>query len=246
MKNIILLIILLFPTTILAKPIVADLSFHSVDIDYDFKGIENLMFGARNDPGKIVTILRGPAKTYIVRKKERLFGIWVNRKSVVYESGNSAYMMASSVKDLESLDNPKLLKSLGIGFDNLPLKIVRSSDSIDNAEMNEFLEAFIRSRKDAMLFKDDHSQKVTFWGETLFRTVLEFPENIEGGWYTAELYLFNGGILSSMQATPILVSKIGFEAFLTDLAKNHAIFYGILAVLIALILGCVIPFFFRR
>src|SRR5271170_765430 len=77
-----------------AAPLVADLAQYRVDIDSGFNGTRIFLFGARNDNGDIVAVIRGPAKDYIVRKKEEVAGIWVNRQRMRFFGVPDFYAIA--------------------------------------------------------------------------------------------------------------------------------------------------------
>jgi len=226
-----------FIADVKAKPIVADLAIRSVDINHDFNGINILLFGARNDAGKIVVLLRGPERNYIVRKKEKIGGLlWMNKKSVEFENVSSLYAIASTV-DLSEIQNDNLLKRFEMSVDNIKINAIPEHHSIKSKKtISEFSEAFKRLKIDSGLY-DPEIKPISFWGETLFRTSLKFHKNLEDGWYTAEVYLIQDGVLSAMQSTPIKVSKIGFEALIFDLAHKNSLLYGLLCVFMAISAG---------
>jgi uncharacterized protein (TIGR02186 family) len=228
-----------------ATPIIADLAIRSVDIDHNFDGLNVLMYGAQNDAGRIVVALRGPKKTYVVRRKERIAGIWVNKKSISFEDTNSFYALAST-HQLADIRNDNLLNNLEIGINNIHLTaITRKGEPVDEATEKIFKDALIKAKLSNKLYSGT-VEPVSFWGETLFRTTLEFPKNISRGWYTAEIYLFSDGILRAVQSTPIEVSKIGMSAFIFDAAHNNSLLYGIMCVLMALIAGWSANALFKR
>ena len=213
-----------------AKPIVADLAVHSIDIEHDFSGLDVLMFGARSDVGRIIVVLRGPEKKFMIRKKERIAGVWVNSKSAELEGVNSFYSMAAT-NPFSDIRNDQLLSSLGIGVENISM-----NTSYKEKDINEFKQALIKNKEKSGLYVKKVG-KVTFWGETLFRTILKFPKNIERGWYTAEVYLFSDGALTAVQSTPVLVRKTGFEALVYDFAYSHKLAYGCVCVALAVFAG---------
>ncbi len=231
--------IAIFSFNVVAKPIVADLAIRSVDIDHNFTGLDILMFGARNKTGRIVVILRGPKKSYMVRKKERVAGVWVNSKSIEFHNVNSLYDVAST-DSLFEIKNTALLSDLEIGLNNLVFETDSESDS---TVIEEFKQALIFNKQENNQYtlgyesSLEYNPEIFFWDEALFRTILKFPKNIEDGAYTAEVYLFHDGILSAVQSTPIVVKKIGFEAFIYNLAHTHSFFYGIICIFMALIAG---------
>lgn len=231
-----LFLIILAPLYSNARPVIADLSVRQIEIDSGFTGTDILLFGARTDPGDIVIVVRGPEKSYIVRKKERMAGVWVNTKQETFDDVNGFYALASN-RPLDSIQNDYLLRSLQIGDGDASLP--------ENTDDEEFKAAFLKRQQGDKLYMSEISQ-VSFMGDTLFRTVVHFPENIVRGVYTAEIYLFSDGQLSGVQTTPIIVSKKGFDAYVYDFAYKYPAVYGILAVLIALFAGWLAGVIFRR
>ena len=61
-----------------ADYLVADLSKRRIDITLGFSGAEVLLFGATDGGGDVVVVVRGPKQPVVVRKKERVLGIWAN------------------------------------------------------------------------------------------------------------------------------------------------------------------------
>ncbi|HEX3065649.1 MAG TPA: TIGR02186 family protein, partial [Dongiaceae bacterium] len=61
-----------------AEPLVADLSNHLIAITTGFTGAQVLLFGATDGPGDVVVVVRGPTGRAVVRRKDRVFGIWIN------------------------------------------------------------------------------------------------------------------------------------------------------------------------
>jgi uncharacterized protein (TIGR02186 family) len=222
-----------------ARPVIADLSLRQVEIDSSFKGTEILLFGARNDAGDVVVVVRGPEHSYIVRKKERVAGIWVNKKQAIFNNVNGFYVVAAS-RSLEEIKNNLLLANLVIGMDNFKPKGEDEEDSTP-----EFQKALIDKQQHDKLYYPIVGE-VSFIEDTLFRTIIKIPDNIPRGTYTAEVYLFSDGQLIGMQSTPLIVEKKGFDALVFDFAYQHSAVYGILAVLIALAAGWGAGALFRR
>lgn len=234
-------VIILLQQPALARPIIADLSIRSIEIDAGFTGTDILLFGARQDAGDIIVVIRGPKAPYIVRKKERIAGIWINRKHATFSPVHGYYAIAST-KPLEAIRNDYLLQTLQIGTNNLKISSTNFNDSM---KLQQFRDALFFSMQEKQLYPIETSH-VEFMGDTLFRTLIHFPENIPKGTYTAEIYLIRDGILSSIQSTPIKVNKIGFEAFVHDFAYSHSALYGITAIFLALGGGWIAGLLFRK
>lgn len=222
-----------------AEPIMADLSARDIAIHTTFRGAEVLLFGARGDAGDIVVVVRGPAADYVVRRKERIGGIWVNRHSQTFLGIPSFYQLASSRK-MEEIENAGLMQAVGVGGEFLWPQRVEG-----DARNRDFWEALVQQKRREALYTSV-PLVVSFWGETLFKTTLPFPKNIPEGTYLAEVYLFRDGGLSAMQTSPIRIEKIGFEAFVSSIAHRQPLLYGLICVGLALLAGWVASNLFRK
>jgi len=225
-------IFLLMPLPAFAAPVVGDLSNYRIDIDSSFNGTRLFLFGARNDNGDVIAVIRGPRKDYIVRKKEEMAGIWVNRDRMRFFGVPDFYAVATS-KSLPDIEQTNLFRQLGIGQDNL---LSPPFDPKTRANFKDFSDAFLRYQQSRRLYLPK-PVSIDFMGETLFKTVIEFPDNIPPGEYTAEFYLVSDGEVVGMQSTPVKVVKSGIDAFLFMYAHDYPALYGITAVVIALAIG---------
>lgn len=225
-----LLFALAYPAS--ATPLVADLSNYRIHMDSGFNGTRIFLFGTRNDSGDIVVAVRGPDKNYIVRKKEPLLGIWINRDRMKFFNVPDYYAIASS-KPLDEITEFGTFQKLGIGENQL----LKAPSGLNNPEkFKNFSEAFMQYQRSRNLYITN-PQPISFMGETLFKTVIEFPDNIPSGDYTAEIYLVSEGDITGMQSTPIKVMKTGVDAFVYNYAHTHPFLYGITAIIIALSAG---------
>lgn len=241
MRTLLLVLCLIIPQLAGARPMIADLAIHHITIDHKFNGMNILLFGAHNAVGDLVVVVRGPKNQYVVRKKGKVAGLWANTDSMHIAEAPHFYSVAAS-QPLEDLNNPTLLRLLGIGKEEVP---VVPSGVVEKEKWEVFKESFIRKKRELSLFPVK-VEPVTFWGETLFRTQLFFPGNIIEGTYTAEIYLFNEGQLVAMQSTPLRVEREGIQAFVFDSAHNYAFLYGILCVILAILAGLGANMVFRR
>ena len=225
-----------------SRPLIADSFPRKINIDHSFKGMNILVYGARNGVGNIIIIVRGPENNYILRKKGKLAGIWTNMEEVDLKGFDNFYSVAAAT-DIENLDDNNLFKSLEVGKSNL--QIVVESDELSEQEKKQFQKASLKLMKEKGLYSSQTTE-INFWGETLFRAFIRFPENINRGVYNIDVYLFNDGFLSSFQSLPIIVEKVGFEAFIHDLAHSNSLIYGLLCVLVAIAFGWGVGAIFAR
>lgn len=215
------------------EELVVDLSGSMVAITTGFVGSDLLLFGATEDAGDVVVVVRGTQGDERVRRKGKIAGIWVNRDEMIFNGVPGTYLVAASrpVDEIliaaEQFDNQ-------IGSANLRL------DARDTArpliEVEAFREALIRNKQRQGLYRSDVG-KVHFVDNRLFRTSIHFPANVPVGTYVVDVYLAQGGRVTSSKTTLLEVRKFGFEARVYDLAHRHSLAYGVLAILIAAMAG---------
>ncbi|MFZ8864894.1 MAG: TIGR02186 family protein [Rickettsiales bacterium] len=215
-----------------AKPLDSDLSQNQILIDARFQGQKIFLFGARNLVGEILVIVRGPKKNFIVRKKEKFAGIWLNKKQMKFYDINSFYDFYASFP-LNNINNEILLQNLNIGIENLTFNY-KGEAYLE--ELLDFKNAIIAERNNQELYSNSPKQ-ISFMGDTLFKTNLIFPKKIPYGIYNIEIYLINENKISGIQTIPLEVKKTGFEALIYNLAHEHSLLYGIICVLAAIIAG---------
>jgi uncharacterized protein (TIGR02186 family) len=229
------------PAPASSQSIVTDLSTREVAISTGFTGAELLLFGATEGFGDIVVTVVGPKRDEIIRRKERVAGIWVNGTSVTFENAPAYYRTAAS-KPLSEIAAPEVLEKLQIGSSRIDLS-TRSSRGAET--ILEFRDAFIRSKKRQALYSEDISDIKITRGR-LFRSTIPFPVNVPIGTYEVTVHLFKHGRLVSSEKTPLTVQKVGLEAQIYDFAHDHAAWYGLIAIAIALVAGWLAGVIFRR
>ncbi|MEM7464205.1 MAG: TIGR02186 family protein, partial [Pseudomonadota bacterium] len=109
----------------------------------------------------------------------------------------------------------------------------------------EFAESLLRIRENDGLYSEN-PEGVDFLGSNLFRATLELPSSVPIGKHTVTAYLFRDGELLSSRQDSFQVRKVGFEDALYNLAHQHGFWYGVIAVIIALITGWLASVVFGR
>lgn len=226
-----LYLMLCLPLAAKATPVEAVISDDRIKMDAGFNGTHIFFVGARNDAGDIVVVVRGPQKTYQVRRKEEVAWMWVNRERVKFHDVPSFYAIATT-KPLSDIEQTLLFSKLGIGYDTLLSKYATPRRAVDPAP---FAEALLNYQYDRGVYTKLPAMLED--GERLLKTSFAFPATIPTGSYTAEIYLLSDGEIIGMQSNPITVVKTGIEAFLYESAHRHSFFYGIGAIFMALSMG---------
>lgn len=229
------------PARAQGSPLVVDLSDHLVAITTGFAGTEVLLFGAIDEAGDVVVVVRGPNETAVMHRKSRIAGIWANAATMTFEDVPSFYAVASS-RGIEDIAGEAVLARNKIGVHHL-ITLPRAKASANIAK--EWTDALIRNKARENLYASEVG-KVTFLGNQLFRTRVFFPANVPTGTYQVQAYLLREGAVVSAQTSPLIVGKVGAEAEIYDFAHNQSALYGVIAILIALVAGWLAHVAFRK
>ena len=236
-----LLIALLRPTPSEAEELVVDLSDHLVAISTGFAGTSVLLFGAVENAGHVVVVVRGPDHPVVVRRMARIAGVWANEAEMTFERAPSFYAVASSAPLAQVVSEPVATRHQ-IGVERVAIPI---PDDVEPSKAEVYRDALIRNKQRQRLYSRDPA-RIAFLGNRLFRTDMALPANAPVGTYIVEVFLIRDGDVVSAGTTPLIVSKVGFEARVFDFAHRHSLAYGVLAILIAVLAGWVASAVFRK
>ena len=243
------LLLLLWPAVATAQneEIVADLSQRRVSITTNFTGSEILIFGAvkrsealvDRDPLDVIITVAGPDQPYIVRKMDRVAGIWVNAAQQEIDAAPSFYAVMSTgpLKDI-------LFDTEDLRHRITNERVIRAVDGGAGAAAPDFTEALIRIRKSEDIYQLNEGA-VAFFDGALFRTQVALPANLTEGEYETTIYLVRNKSVVAKNRTTIDVRKVGLERFLYNLAHNQPLIYGIMSILIAIAAGWLASAAFR-
>lgn len=238
----------LLVTPLQAEEIVLGLSRDEVAITATFNGSDVMIFGAvkrdapapTDGPLEVIITLAGPLEPILVRRKERVLGIWVNTDAVEVDAAPAFYAVATSAPMVEALSAVEDLR-YGVSIPRV-IRSVGAPDTVENAET--FTEALIRIRAGLGLYQILDSE-VDIEEETLFRGQITLPAALTEGQYVARIFLTRNGIVVDEYNTEIAVYKAGLERWLYEMSRNQPFWYGIMSLAIAIFAGWLASAVFR-
>lgn len=236
------------------EEIEADVSSRRIAIESDFAGTHIIIFGAVDNSKQrapeegiydVVITIRGPKESTVVRRKDKVAGIWINQASRIFENVPSYYSVLST-RPLEEIASPEVLAEHRLGFSNLEFRLIDPQGANNTPEQRKaFRDAIVRLKQEEGLYKEGAFQ-VGFISRSLFRGTADLPANVPVGLFDVEIFLFRQGKLLSTHKTQLDIEKAGFERFVFNLAYDQPLLYGIAAVLIAMAAGLAASAVFRK
>lgn len=235
-----------------AEKLVFEPSTRQVEITSNFSGTTLTVFGTierdaasvgRSAGWELAVTLVGPNRTLVTRRKERTFGIWINREGRTYVA--PSYYAVATTRPIVEMATPEALKVAQVGLDALILPESIPGGVEVMAGTPDFREAFLRLQRTAGHYAE-YPGGIRRMGSTLWATTLPIPADVPVGPYRVRAILFADGVEIAEGETAIEVAKSGFESTVADLAAHRPVLYGIASVLIALLTGWLGGVLFRR
>lgn len=221
------------------ESIVTGLSQNKVQITTDFDGSDILVYGAvkRDAPAPdgaldVIITLEGPSSPLVVRRKEKVMGIWLNTSSVQIANAPSFYAVTATgpVDDILSQAD-----DLRFGI-TLARRINTTEISVNTMDFPKYTEALRRIR----IAENQYQMATTtvqLVEQTLFRTDFALPANVTEGNYKVRLFILRAGQVIDSQERFINVRKTGLERDLYNLAHQQPLIYGLLSLVMAAVAG---------
>lgn len=247
MRRALLLVLLLAAAPASAEELVSGISQDLIQITSNYTGSDIVVFGAvegqvnadSHAPKDVVVVVRGPDSDITVRRRDRVAGIWINHDAAKL-SGMPAYYFLASTRPLKLIAPPDALVRYGIGLQNLQPDTVHS-----HHDYEPFRQAALRHLTQERLYTEMPGG-VEFLSNTLFRAHVPVPAGVTRGRYNVEVYLLRAGVVESAQSTPLFIDQTGLERRLFNFAHNQPFSYGLVAVVMAVIMGWISSLLFRR
>ncbi|MEL7429538.1 MAG: TIGR02186 family protein [Pseudomonadota bacterium] len=224
-----------------------------VPVEADFAGRNIVIFGAiegadqprlfRGEYEVLIEVI-GELENAIVRKKDRIGGIWINAAAREYHDVPSFYSVSSGTT-LDQVADLSLLSKKGIGIDYLKAKPVELGNVEEFLTEGEFSSALRRTRIENGLFSEN-PQALEMISPSLFRAAISLPPNVPIGTHTVRAHLFLNGVKLDEVKQSFEVRKVGFEEWVYDLAHEHSFLYGLICVLLAIFTGWFANVVFRK
>jgi len=231
------------------EAVVLDLSEKLIAITSNFTGARLLLFGNVEAPDTVtpalqrdvVAVVRGPYEPLIIRHKQRMGGVWVNTDAEEVPAAPGFYHV-SSTRPLADIAAPEVFAEAQIGLAVLDFDAERDSAIPLPAD---YKQAVLRAKTREELYAEAPGA-ITFVGASLFRAEIALPANVPVGSYIATVYLLRDGAIAGQRSINLIINKSGLDRFLYNFAQKTPFFYGVAAVLMALLAGWIAGTVFRE
>jgi uncharacterized protein (TIGR02186 family) len=236
-----------------AERLITSLSNYRVLIESNFTGTDLVLFGSverdaatvtRRGGYDIVVTVTGPRRGVVTRRKQRIFGIWVNVDSRTYVDA-PGYMAVRSNRPLTEIADVEIRRQFRIGLDQVALQQLAASGMTEPHPDDVFRAGFIKLMREQGLYREQDNA-ITLLTPNLFRATIPLPANVPTGTYEIEVKLFADGVIIAREVSAFEIVKVGFEQFVATAAQEHGALYGVATAGMALLIGFFASVLFRR
>lgn len=236
---------------IIPESIQIGLSTDRITITSDFSGADLTIFGAvdaadpqvsRQGGYDVIVVLEGPAEPVVVWKRTRILGVWVNSHSETFVNIPVSYSV-STTRVFQDITSTISYRQLSLGAQNIYLEPKQRREKPET--IAEFTAA-LRDRKLATGLYRERIGGVQFLSSTLFRATVDLPPNVPVGTHKARAFLFKNGEFIKETSANLAIVKAGFEQSVYEAAHEYSLYYGIFAVMLAMLTGWLGRIVFRR
>lgn len=193
--------------------------------------------GASTGPFAVVVLVQGPSSDWVVREKQRQFGLILNSGSAHYMSTPSFYAVLSSSPLAQIVDPDSL------GQPRLSLPGMAALARMDGAE--DFDAEFVRLMRRTGRFVEEE-RGVTMLSPTAFSVRVPLASDATNGLYLARALVYSNGQFVGEATTRFTVRTQGFERFVADTARMNPALYGLATIILALVTGWLGGVLFKR
>ncbi len=227
------------------------LSTDHISITAGFTGADLTIFGSLEDADPqvsrqgrydVIVVLEGPARPVLVRRKDRVMGVWMNLRSEEFENVPVSYSLATT-RAFQDITEPNSYRQLSLGAANI---YMQPADRTRNPfTIAEFTKA-LRERKMAIGLYSENIGGVRFLSQNLFRATVRLAPDVPVGTHKARAFLFKNGMFLKESSAQLEIRKSGFEQAVFRLAHNHGFVYGLMSIGLAIVTGWLGRIVFRK
>jgi len=232
------------------EKVVTAASKNLIEIGLSYRGDQIHFFGLNPVSGADLIIRLTAEKSDEVKLsvKGRVGPFWMSVKQ--YDVTGAPFMYKiHSTRPINEIISPAVAQELELGYpavrQKMHLQLARGNAAPDDEE--KVFKGLIKIKEEGNLYNIVSDPKRLEVAEgKLFKHFFRFPPAATEGRYLVESFAFTDGQLVGYGKDVIEIKKVGVESWLTNISQNYPVFFGIMAVLIALGAGLLVGMIFKK
>jgi uncharacterized protein (TIGR02186 family) len=221
-----------------------------VEIGLSYSGDKIYFFGVNPVPGADIVIKLTAEKEEAVKLsvKGKVGPFWMSVKQYEVTGAPFIYKI-HSIKPLDQIISKENAQELELGYEavrgKMKMQLVRGEAAPEDEAI--VWKGLLKIKESANLYNIVSDPKRVELSEgKLYKHYFRFPPAATEGRYQVESYCFLKGELVGYGKDIIEIKKVGLENWLTQTSKNQPVFFGIMAVIIAVGAGLLVGVLFGK
>ncbi len=232
------------------EKVVTAASKNLIEIGLSYKGDEIHFFGVSpvRDCDLIIRLTAEKSEEIKLSVKGQVGPFWMSVKQ--YDVTDAPFMYKlHCTKPVEQIVSPETARDLELGYTavqkKMKLHLSRGEAAPDDAD--KVFKGFVKIKEEANLYNIvSDPKRLEITEGRLFKHYFRFPPAATEGRYVVESFAFVQGQLVGYGKDVIEIKKVGLESWMTSVSQNHPVFFGILAVFIAVAVGLLVGMIFKK
>ena len=230
--------------------VITSASKNVVEIGLSYSGDKIFFFGVNPVPDADVVIKLTAEKEEAVKLsvKGKVGPFWMSVKQYEVTGSPFIYKIHAS-KPLDQIISKETAQELELGYDavrgKMKMHLIRGKAAPEDEGI--VWKGLLKIKEKANLYNIvTDPKRVEISEGKLFKHYFRFPPAASEGRYQVESFCFLKGELVGYGKDMIEIKKVGLEHWLTQTSKNQSVFYGIMAVIIAVGAGLLVGVLFGK
>lgn len=194
----------------------------------------------------IIIQFSSPGKKAHLRKKGKTGGLlWMNVGELEFNPVSDLYLIYST-KDINSILSADQQDKFMLGYDAFRRRVEVSPVS-DESEKTKWVDEFIKFKEKNMIYGifAGEIETKTDGDKKTFKLSIDWPYQALPQDYTVSVYAVKNNTVQDYNQASLNVEKIGALKFLSNMAYNKAMIYGVVSILIAFAAGFIVSVIFK-
>jgi len=219
-----------------AGHVIADLSAKTFTKGVNFSGTDITISGISESNKNIIAVITGPNQDYKLWNKKKQYWLWSKNDPKTFKNIPSYFFIASSYDIARNINAISDKLNISNEFPYIP-RIKRYKNGCE--------ENFVKLKQRCMMFPAEvaNIEKI---GSQIFRFKAYLPNNAAVGEYTVNIYSISGNQITDSVQLTFEINNFGIDKLITYFAKYHPLEYSGIAIAIALLIGFLVAFLFRK
>jgi uncharacterized protein (TIGR02186 family) len=220
-----------------------NVSPEQIDVGTFYSGAQVQVTAEINSCEGAALVLEADAAEVTLNQKGRVAGIWLNVAQVTVSDAPSVYFLATS-DELDRICSPQEQEKLRLGMRFLKQETrIESEKELKGSEFDEFLKLKHDNGTYNMHLKVNLAASTS--GMQKLSATIPVPATVPPGTYTVIMYAFRDGQPVQSGTAKITIKRVGLAYMMASLARNHGAEYGVLAIIVAMLVGIVMGVVFH-